>query len=207
MAVGHIPADAAQTAAQGVAAALILAALALHAVQRAGQSRDGNSLDGQEHTKIDLGAQFFTGGNHIGAPDQERNARAGYVEALAQGEELHRAFLGPRRVEDAAAVGTVKDDIAVCVVMHEQNVVLTAESNDLGVELRRADAAHRVGRQADQHELCLAGNILGDGGNVGQKMVFLRQFIVPRLGTAQAGGVIICLTFFMEDIKKKRKIY
>ena len=72
--------------------------------------------------------------------------------------------------------------------MHEQNVVLTAESNDLGVELRRADAAHRVGGQADQHELCLAGNILGDGGDVRQKVVFLRQFIVPRLGTAQAGA-------------------
>ena len=39
---GTFPADAAQTAAQGVAAALVLAALALHAVQRAGQGSDGD---------------------------------------------------------------------------------------------------------------------------------------------------------------------
>ena len=121
--------------------------LALHAVQRAGQGCDGNFLDGQEHTKIDLGAQFFTGGDHIGAPDQERNARAGHVEALAQGEELHRAFLGPRRIEDAAAVGTVKDDVISLYALSctSKMSYLPAESNDLGVELRRADAAHRVG--------------------------------------------------------------
>ena len=174
MAVGHIPADAAQTAAQGVAAALVLAALALHAVQRAGQGSDGNLLNGQEHTEIDLGAQLFAGGDDIAPPHQKADARARDVEALAQREELHRAFPGTRRVEDAAAVGTVKDNIAVGVVMYQQNVVLTAEIDDFGVELRRADAAHGVGGQADQHELGPAGHVLRDGGDVGQEVVLLR---------------------------------
>ena len=188
MAVGHIPADAAQTAAQGVAAALVLAALALHAVQRAGQGSDGDLLNGQEHTEIDLGAQLFAGGDDIAPPHQKADARARDVEALAQREEFHRAFPGTRRVEDAAAVGTVKDNIAVGVVMYQQNVVLTAEINDFGVELRRADAAHGVGGQADQHELGPAGHVLRDGGDVGQEVVLLRQLVVPRLGTAQLGA-------------------
>ena len=188
MAVGHIPADAAQTAAQGVAAALVLAALALHAVQRAGQGCNGDLLNGQEHAEIDLGAQLFAGGDDIAPPHQKADARARDVEALAQGEELHRAFLGARRVEDAAAVGTVKDNIAVGVVVHQQNVVLTAESDDLGVELRRADAAHGVGGQADQHELGSVGHVLRDGGDVRQEVVLLRQLVVPRLGAAQLGA-------------------
>ena len=119
MAVGYVPADAAQAAAQGVAAGLILAALAFYAVQRAGQGGDGGFLHRQEHAKVDLGAQLFAGGNHIRAAHQKADARAGHVEALAQGEELHRALLGSRRIENAAAVGAVKDDIAVGVVMHQ----------------------------------------------------------------------------------------
>ena len=169
-------------------ASIVLAALALHAVQRAGQGSDGDLLNGQEHTEIDLGAQLFAGGDDIAPPHQKADARARDVEALAQREELHRAFLGTRRVEDAAAVGTVKDNIAVGVVMYQQNVVLTAEIDDFCVELRRADAAHRVGGQADQHELGPAGHVLRDGGNVGQEVVLLRQLVVPRLGTAQLGA-------------------
>ena len=177
-----------QTAAQGVAAALVFAALAPHAVQRAGQGSNGDLLNGQEHTEIDLGAQLFAGGDDIAPPHQKADACARDVEALAQREELHRAFLGTRRVEDAAAVGTVKDNIAVGVVMYQQNVVLTAEIDDFGVELRRADAAHGVGGQADQHELGPAGHVLRDGGDVGQEVVLLRQLVVPRLGTAQLGA-------------------
>ena len=56
---GTFQPDAAQTAAQGVAAALVLAALALYAVQRAGQGSDGDLLNGQEHTEIDLAAKLF----------------------------------------------------------------------------------------------------------------------------------------------------
>lgn len=117
----------------------------LHAVQRAGQGSNGDLLNGQEHTEINLGAQLFAGGDDIAPPHQKADARARDVEALAQREELHRAFPGARGVEDAAAVGTVKDNIAVGVVMYQQNVVFTAEIDDFGVELRRADAAHGVG--------------------------------------------------------------
>lgn len=74
--------------------------------------------------------------------------------------------------------------------MYQQNVVFTAEIDDFGVELRRADAAHGVGGQADQHELGPAGHVLRDGGDVGQEVVLLRQLVVPRLGTAQLEPVI-----------------
>ena len=131
---------------------------------------------------------FFAGGDDIAAADQKADARARDVEALAQREELDRAFLRARRVEDAAAVRAVEDDVAVGVVMHQQNIVLAAESHDLGVQLRRADAADGVRGQADEHELCLAGDILRDGGNVGQEVIFLRQLVVPRLGTAEPGA-------------------
>ena len=82
-------------------------------------------------------------------------------------------------------MGAVKDDVAVSVVMHQQNIVLTAEINQLSVQLRRADAAYRVGWQADQHKLCLAGHFLGDGGHIGQEVVFFCQFVVPGGGAAQ----------------------
>ena len=172
MTVRHIPANGTQAAAQSVAALLVQAALRFYHVQRAGQGGDGGFLHRQEHAKVDLGAQLFAGGDHIRTAHQKADARASHVEALAQGEELHRALLGSRRIENAAAVGAVKDDVAVSVVMHQQNIVLTAEINQLSVQLRRADAAYRVGRQADQHKLCLAGHFLGDGGHIGQEVVF-----------------------------------
>ena len=50
VAVRYVPADAAQAAAQGVAAGLILAALAFYAVQRAGQGGDGGFLHRQEQS-------------------------------------------------------------------------------------------------------------------------------------------------------------
>lgn len=66
-------------------------------------------------------------------------------------------------------MGTVKDNIAVGVVMYQKNVVLTAEIDDFGVELRRADAAHGVGGQADQHELALRATSSGMEVTSGRK--------------------------------------
>lgn len=102
---------------------------------------------GMNLPKCDLGAQLLACGNHIAAAHQKADARAGHVEALAQGEELDCAGLGARNVEDAVAHGTIKDDIAVGVIMDEQNLMCIAEIHDLLVQLRAAHAAHRVGRQ------------------------------------------------------------
>ena len=69
--------------------------------------------------------------------------------------------------------------------MYQQNVVFAAEIHDFGIEFRCADAAHRVGGQAHQHQLGRTGNFLGNGGNIRQEMVFFGQAIVPGLGAAQ----------------------
>ena len=185
VAVRHIPADGAEAPAQGVAAALVFGTLGLDGLQRACHSGNGGFLLRDELAEIDLGAQLLACGNHIAAAHQKADARAGHVEALAQGEELDCAGLGAGNVEDAVAHGTIKDDIAVGVIMDEQNLMCIAEIHDLLVQLRAAHAAHRVGRQGYDHHLGLIGHIVGDLLHIGQEVMLFGQVVVVRHAAAQ----------------------
>ena len=172
VAVRQVPADGPQPAAQRVAPRLVNRALGAYAVQRPGQRRNGCLLHRQKHAEIDLGPQFFAGGDNIRPADQKTDPRAGHVEGFGEREKLNRNLFGPRCVEDAAALGAVKDDIAVSVIMHKQDVIFLAEIHNFAVQFRRADAADRVCRQRDKHNLCLAGNFGRDGVHIRQEAVF-----------------------------------
>ena len=187
VAVRDVPADGAQAAAQGIAAALVLGALGTDSLTRAGQGRDGRLLDRDEHAEINLGAQFLAGSHDVGAAHQEADPRTGHIEALAEREELHRAVPGAGDVEDAVAFGAVKDDVAVSVVVDEKDLVPVAEIHDLAVDFRRADTADRVGGQRDDHVLGAAGDLLGDFADVGQEVVFPGQMVIIGHTAAQPG--------------------
>lgn len=73
--------------------------------------------------------------------------------------------------------------------MYQQNVVLTAEIDDFGVELGVPMLPTGLAGRLTSMSLALQG-VLRDGGDVGQEVVLLRQLVVPRLGTAQLGPVI-----------------
>ena len=127
--VRHIPANGTQAAAQSVAALLVQAALRFYHVQRAGQGGDGRFLHRQEHAEIDLTAQLFKGGYHVPPAHKKADAGTGDVEAFGQAEELHAHIHGTRRIEEAVAHGPVKDNVAVGVVVDDENVILFAVSN------------------------------------------------------------------------------
>ena len=160
VAVGHIPADGAQAAAQGVPALLVDGALIPDHVQGAGEGGDGRLLDGQEHPEVDLPPQPAESRHHVGPPHQEADPRPGDVEALGQAEELHPHVHGAGGVEQAVALGPVKDDVAVGVVVDQEDVVLLGEGHQLLVEGGGAHAAHGVGGQGDDHILGPAGDVL-----------------------------------------------
>ena len=185
MTVRHIPADGTQTAAQGIAALLVQTALGLYHVQRAGQGGDGGFLHRQEHAEIDLTAQLFKGGYHVPPAHKEADAGTGDVEAFGKTEELHAHIHGTRRVEEAVAHGPVKDDVAVGIVVDDEDVVLLCKGHQLGVQLRRAHAAHRVCGQGDDHVLCLAGHIFRDVLHVRQEAMLFGQRIIPGFCAAQ----------------------
>ena len=187
MAVGHLPADGTQPATQGIPAALILGALGFDRFQWTGEGGDGGLLDGNEHPEINLGAQLFAGGHHIGAAHQKADAGAGDVEALAQREELHRTALCAGNVEDAVALSAVKDDVAVGVVMDEKDVIRVTEIHDFLINFRRSYAAHRVGGERHNHVFGLAGDFGGDVGHMGQKAVFAAQRVIIGHAAAQPG--------------------
>lgn len=128
MTVRHIPANGTQAAAQSVAALLVQAALRFYHVQRAGQGGDGGFLHRQEHAEIDLAAQLFKGGYHVPPAHKKADAGTGDVEAFGQAEELHAHIHGTRRIEEAVAHGPVKDNVAVGVIMDDENVILLAKA-------------------------------------------------------------------------------
>ena len=131
-AVRHIRADGAEAPAQGVAAALVFGTLGLDGLQRACHSGNGGFLLRDELAEIDLGAQLLACGNHIAAAHQKADARA--ETCAVEFFSLSKSFNVTGNVEDAVTHGTIKDDIAVGVIMDEQNLMCIAEIHDLLVQ-------------------------------------------------------------------------
>ena len=119
------------------------------------------------------------------ATHKEADAGTGDVEAFGKAEELHAHIHGTGRVEEAVAHGPVKDDVAVGVVVDDEDVVLLCKGHQLGVQLRRAHAAHRVCGQGDDHVLCLAGHILRDILHIRQEAMLFGQRVIPGFCAAQ----------------------
>ena len=106
MAVGHIPADAAQTAAQGVAAALVLAALALVSVLGIG----GAKLKGvyRETAEIYTSAQDEYGHSIQGDFEAQADAAANLIKQAGYVDSTPAAAL--QEAEDALATWNDTDD-------------------------------------------------------------------------------------------------
>ena len=182
MAVGNVPADRAESAAECVSAILVHLLLRLDRVERTAQCRDRRLLQGQEHTEVDLTAQLAESCHHVAAANQKADSAAGHVEALGQAEKLHADIHRAGRVKEAVPLHAVENNVAVCVVMNDEHIVLLGKCHDLLVQFGRTHAAHGVGRQRNDHVLRSAGNLLGDVRNAGEKAVFFRHRVVPRLG-------------------------
>ena len=58
------------------------------------------------------------------------------LKLFGKAEELHAHIHGTRRIEEAVAHGPVKDDVAVGVVVDDENVILFCKGHQLGVQLR-----------------------------------------------------------------------
>ena len=185
--VGPLPANRLEPVAEGVAPLLVEVLLVDHLVARARERRDGRVLDGQEHAVVELAAQLVGGSHHVRPAHEEADAGARDVERLGEAEELDAHLVGTGVVEEAVALDPVEDDVAVGVVVNDQQVMGTGELDDLGVDLRRAHRAHRVCRQRHHHVLGTVGHLGVDAVHVGQEVVLGRERVEGKLGPDHHG--------------------
>ena len=186
--VGDVPADGAQAGAEGVAAGLVVFALLLDHVGRAGQSGDGGFLDREEDAEVDLTPHLAERRDDVRPADEEAHSGAGDVEGLRQAEELGADVDGTVILQEAAALHAVEDDVRVGVVVEQQDVIFLREGDELFVDLIVADAAHRVRRQGDDHELRPLRDVFRNGGDVRQEVRLGRHRVVPRLRAGHLGA-------------------
>ena len=113
-----------------------------------------------------LAAQLGESGDHVRAPHQKTDARARDVEGLGEGEELdaHLERTGVR--QERTAGGTVEHDVGIGVVVHDEQVVLTGERDDLVVQGVVTHRAHGVGGKRHDHVLGAVGNLGIDAGDI-----------------------------------------
>ena len=78
-----------------------------------------------------------------------------------------------RALEDGGGFVAVVADVAIGVVVREQNVVFAAERDSLVEVLRRCAGARGIVRVAQEHDLRALEHLFWDMIEVSQKTVFL----------------------------------
>lgn len=89
--------------------------------------------------------------------------------------------------QEAAAGGAVEHDVRIGVVVHDEQVVLTGERDDLVVEGVVAHRPHGVCRQGDDHVLGAIGDGRVDTRHMGQKAVLGVERVIGELGVGDLG--------------------
>ena len=72
----------------------------------------------------------------------------------------------------------IKDNIAVGIVMDDQNVILSGKCHDFFIKSRRGDTSYRVGRKRNYHIFGLFCNFFRDILYIWKKIMLCHQWII-----------------------------
>ena len=76
---------------------------------------------------------------------------------------------------------SVKDNITVCVIMNDQNIILTRKLYNFFVQPRCCNASNRIGRQGNNHVSGFLCHLFRDILYIWKKIMLSHQWIIVRL--------------------------
>ena len=130
LAIRKVPSDFTKAITECISSFLIHSALLLHTFQWAIQCCDRCLLNWQKHSKIDLASQLAKCRDHIWTPNQKTDSCSCHIEGFRKAEKFHADFFRSFCCKETSAMCSVKDDITICVVMNDQNIIFLRKGND-----------------------------------------------------------------------------
>ncbi len=144
-----LPARTLQTRDQRVAASPVDLADLERVLARLAERDDRRDLDRLEGAVVEVGLELRQSGNDVGPPQREAHPPAGHRERLRQAVELDRAVEravgGEHRGRDVAVEG----DVGVGEVVHEHELALPGQVDELLHQLGGGDLGRRIVREGD----------------------------------------------------------
>ena len=131
-------------------------------------------LDGVELAGVDVAFDLAECGDDGGIAGGPADAPAGHVEALGEGVEFDGDIHGAGDFQDAAR-GFFEVDFAIRQIIGNHPVVFLREGDGFFVEGARGGGRGGVVRIVQPDKFGFAFDLLGDGVEVGEEIIFLQQ--------------------------------
>ena len=185
------PADAVQAFDEAVAPFLIHVADLVHAVFGAVEGHGGGNLDGLEHAVIQIALDACQGMDKILVAHGKTHAPAGHGIALGQGVKFHAHILGALGLQKAGGLIAVKNQIGVCQIMHNPDVVFLGEIHNLLEEFQIRHFGGGVVRIADEKHLGLGPGLTHGGFKVFKKVAARADGHAAHVRACNDGRVLV----------------
>ena len=115
------------------------------------QRHDRGDLDRLEGAVVEVGLELRERRDDVGAAEREAHAPARHREGLRQAVQLDRAVERPVGGEHRRRLVAVEGDVGVGEVVHEHELALARQVDELLHQLGRRDRGRRVVRERDDH--------------------------------------------------------
>ena len=149
------------------------------------EGRGASLLHGEERPGIRVGLDPGKRAHQLRPSHSEPDPPPGHGEALGEREELERDIARPRYLEDAWRAITVEGQIAVGVIVSEQDVVTTAEGNRPLEVISGRDGRGRIVRIVDEHQFGAPEDGLGHLLQIQEEVVLRTEGRDVRIGAGQ----------------------
>ena len=147
----HVPAGAAETFDQHVAAALVGLAHLLDAIVGSVERGGRRHLHRREGAVVEIGFHAAERRDDAFVADGKADAPAGHRERLRHRGEFDRDIVGARHLQQRWRRMVVEIDLGISKIREHEDFVLFREGDEVLVEIERRDIGGRVGRIADNH--------------------------------------------------------
>ena len=137
-------------------------------------------LDRKEHSEINLASEFAECRDHIRAAYEKTDPCACYIKGLGKAEEFYTDLLCSFCCEETSTMCSVKDDIAVCIIMDNQDIIFLRKCYDLFVKSWCGNASYRVGWKRDYHVTGFASHIFWNILYIWQENMLWYKRVVVR---------------------------
>ena len=137
-------------------------------------------LDRKEHSEIDLTSEFAKCRDHIRAAYEKADPCTCYIKGLGKAEEFYANLLCSFCCKETSTMCSVKDDVAVCIVMDNYNIVFFCKCNNFFIKSRCGNASYRVGWKRDYHVTGLASHIFRNILYIWQEIMLCYKRVVVR---------------------------
>ena len=178
LSIRKIPANTSESLAESISSFLIHLALFLYTFQWTPQSCNGCFLNRKEHTEVNLASQLAKCCDHIRTAYQKTDTCTGYIERFGQAEKFYAHFSGSRYCQKTSTMCAVINNIAVSIVMNDQNIIFIGKLDDFLIKSRCGNASYRIGRQGYDHIFRPSGNFLRDIFYIWKEIMFCYQWII-----------------------------